>query len=219
MKYNFLAVCAGVALFAVTAELNANPFPGGFNAHAPLVNVQLDEATPGTALAASYGMQLVALGGDVTVDFLGPTTAIDTDLVFLSSPANGSGTFFPNHSTFNGTTVDLGSFAAGTVLEFGVTNMVHGDDLYSGSGSLNLDGQVHAYTQNDWQGYTNITYVAFEDLLASQASDWNYQDEAFAVQGAIAETPNTAVPEISSTASLLGFSLFGLLNLRRWLKK
>lgn len=213
MKMKFFAGYVSVALFGASATLQANLFPSQFDPHQPIPNVLLlDGGNPYT-----IGYELIAVGGDVTLDFLGPTTAIDSDNVFLSSPANGIGTFYLNHSTFNGTLVDLGNFAAGTELIFGLNNFVHGDTLYSGPGSRNLDGDVHAYMQNNYEGYSNITYVGFEDLLASQSSDWNYADDVFAVQGAIAQIPS--VPEVASTASLLGFSLCGLMAFRRCFKK
>jgi hypothetical protein len=206
---NYLFIFYTSVVLAGACAVQAIPFPNQFNSHGPLY----DSPNGGNPLAT--GLELVAVGGDVTLDFLGPTTAIDSDNIFLSTPANGAGTFYLNHSTFNGTLVDLGSFAAGTELIFGLNNFIHGTTLYDGPGSRNADGDAHAYMLNNYEGFTNITYVGFEDLLANEQSDWNYVDDVFAVQGAVA-VPPSAVPEITSTASLLGFSLFGLFKFRRW---
>ena len=156
------------------------------------------------------GQTLLASGGDVTLTFLGPTTAIFHDIVFVASPPNGLGFIFDNHGAAKGTTYDLGSFAAGTEIEFALAVFNTGNTWYSGDGSRNADGQVHAYMLNNYEGLANTTYVGFEDLAANAPADWNYVDDIFAVSGA-----NAQVPEVASTASLLGFSLCSLMIYQR----
>jgi hypothetical protein len=198
-------VCAALFGFSISVQANL------INPHGPYY----DSPNGGNPLAV--GQELFAVGGDVTITFLGPTTAIYDDSLFLASPANGLGMFFENHSTANGTTVDLGTFAAGTEIEFGLFASNSGQTWYDGPGSRNSDGQVHAYFLNNYEGLANTTYVGFEDLGAFENSDWNYVDDIFAVSGVNAGDPNS-VPEITSTASLLGFSLCGLMTFRRFKK-
>jgi hypothetical protein len=200
MKLNLSAFYTAVALGGSSLSLPATPInpmgpyydsPNGGN---PLLN----------------GEEIIASGGDVTLTFLGPTTAIYNDVIFLASPANGFGMFFPNHTTPNGATIDLGNYAAGTELEFGIYAANSGQTWYSGPDSRNSDGAVHAYLVNNYEGLADTVYVGFEDLGANAGSDWNYVDHIFAVSGA-------TVPDAVSTASLLGFSFCGLMSFRRFL--
>jgi hypothetical protein len=159
------------------------------------------------------GQELIASGGDVTVTFLGPTTAIYDDIIFLQSPANGFGLFFDNHSTYNGTSIDLGSYAAGTELEFGLYVFNTGNTWYDGPGSRNIDGQVHTYMLNNYEGIPDTTYIGFEDLAANAGADWNYVDDIYAVSGVNAM--DVPVPDIASTAFMLGFAGLSLSIFRK----
>src|SRR5205085_9962825 len=64
--------------------------------------------SPNAGAPVPFGQTLVSNGGDVTLTFLGPTGASYTEHLFVVSPANGLGMFFNNHTTPNGTVVDLG---------------------------------------------------------------------------------------------------------------
>jgi hypothetical protein len=156
------------------------------------------------------GQILITSGGDVTLTFLGPTTAIYHDIVFIASPPNGLGQIFDNHGAAKGTTYDLGSFAAGTELEFALFVFNTSETWYSGPGSRNADGFVHAYMLNNYEGLANTTYVGFEDLAANAGADWNYVDDIFAVTGA-----NAQVPDGASTFALLGLSLCSVVAYQR----
>ena len=69
-----------------------------------------------TASNAALGDSLYASGGDVTITFEGSDAAFDS-LISI----NGSSGFFPNHATAGGSTVDLGVFAPGTLLDVALT--------------------------------------------------------------------------------------------------
>lgn len=165
--------------------------------------------SPNGGSPLATGQELFASGGDVTLTFLGPTGASYDEDLFLSSPANGFGHFFENHTTANGATIDLGTFAAGTELVFGLDVFNTGDIFYDGPGSRNADGQVHAYMVNNYEGLPNTTYVGFEDLNGLTGSDWNYIDEVYAFTGVAAETTR-GVPDTSSTMILMGLGTIGL---------
>jgi hypothetical protein len=168
-------------------------------------------ASPNGGNPLPTGQELIASGGDVSLTFLGPTTAIFEDVIFLQSPANGFGLFFDNHGTANGATIDLGSYTAGTELEFGLFSYNSGETWYSGPGSRNSDGDVHAYMVNNYEGIPNTTYVGFEDLAANAPADWNYVDDIFTVSG----VNSTEVPDMASTACLSGLAGLSLAIFRR----
>jgi hypothetical protein len=97
--------------------------------------------------------------------------------------------------------VDLGIFPAGTELVFGEYVRNTGQTFYSGLGSRNADGDVHAYVTST--GPTKV-FVGFEDLLAS-SSDFNYNDITFTMDNLSA----VEVPEPGLLALLLGAVLAG----------
>lgn len=165
----------------------------------------------GSGIPVSVGQELFANGGDVTVSYLGWQGASYDEYLFVVSPPNGLGYFFENHTTPAGTTVDLGSFAAGTEIEFGIYVVNTGLTFYDGPGSRNVDGDVHAYMVNDY-GAVNTTYVGFEDESAVTGSDFNYADEVYTFTGAQA----SAVPDASSTLPLVVASLAALFGFSRF---
>jgi hypothetical protein len=171
--------------------------------------------TPNGGAPVALGQTLVSSGGDVTLTFLGPTGAAYTEHLFVASPANGLGMFFDNHLTVNGTTVDLGVIPAGTEILFGLYVDTTGDTFYSGPGSRNVDGQVHAYMVNNYQGLADTTYVGFEDLNGLTGSDWNYVDQVYAFTGAQA----VRAPDSGATVSLLGLGLASLIGVSRRFRK
>jgi hypothetical protein len=180
---------------------------------------QIPYPTPGTIIAT--GDNLYSLGGDVTVTFLGKGNAGDTDLLYLASPTptaydSSSSPIFNNQTSAANTTVDLGTFASGTDLEFAIFNEATGNTLYSGSGVNNLDGDVHAYVVNDYDGNPNEEYVGFEDEAAPN-SDFNYADVQFVFTGL--EGSTSSVPDAASTVSLLGLSLAGVAAMARRFRK
>jgi hypothetical protein len=167
------------------------------------------------------GEELFANGGDVTLTFLGPTGASYDEHLFVVnpgldpfvSPSNLEGRFFDNHSTPNGTTVDLGDVAAGTEIEFGIFVDTTGNTFFDGPASRNPDGFVHAYMVNDY-GAPDTTYVGFEDIFGAGA-DFNYSDEIYSFTGATASVNPPTVPDAGSTLPMMGMGLAALAGMAR----
>lgn len=177
------------------------PIPAALNPLGPLY------PTPSghTGVPVSNGQELFASGGPVYVTDLGPTGAAYSEDLFVESPPLGYGVFLNNHATANGTTYYLGTFAAGTEIEFGLDVFTTGNVWYDGPGSRNFDGDVHAYMVNNYEGLANTTYVGFEDLYGPVA-DFNYTDEVYAFTGVGA----VSTPDSASTLALLGLGMSSL---------
>jgi hypothetical protein len=203
----------GVLLSTATSVLG-NPEPPIVGIPAGLNPLGPQYSSPNGGAAVVFGQELFAAGGDVTVTFLGPTGASYDEHLFVSSPPSAYGNFMDNHSTANGTTYDLGTFAAGTEIVFGLYVDSTLNTFYDGPASRNFDGVVHAYMVNNYEGLANTTYVGFEDLLGSIA-DYNYVDEVYAFTGASA----APAPDASSTIPLLGMGLAALACFGRRLRK
>lgn len=212
----FLATTSTILATALSASAYnlADPapptttIPAGLNPGGPWY------PTPNGGSAVTGGQELFSSGGDVTVTFLGPTSAAYDEELFVAMPSLGYGLFMDNHSTGNGTTYDLGVIPAGTEIEFGLDVFNTGNLWFDGPGSRNSDNTVHAYMVNNYEGLANTTYVGFEDLAASVA-DFNYVDEVYAFTGA----SSASVPDSSSTLPLLGVGLAGLAGIARRFRK
>jgi hypothetical protein len=174
--------------------------------------------SPNGGSPIAVGQELFASGGPVYVTDLGPTGASFDESIFLASPnpadpLDYNNLFMDNHSTANGTTFYLGTFAAGTEIEFGLEITGNAPDVgtiyYDGPASRNPDDNVHAYMVNDYEGLANTTYVGFED-----ATDFNYIDEVYAFTGT-----TSAAPDASSTMPLLGMGVTALVCLARRFRK
>jgi hypothetical protein len=186
-----------------------------------------------TAQAAPVlGAQLIATGGDVMATFLGHTAGYTNDLyLFDASDLNtplavtavagpgfggATGLIFTNHTTAPGTTINLGSFAAGTELVFGIHVRNTGDNFYMGAASRNVDKIFHAAVDNGlappFPGYGTIPVgsvgVGFEDLLGG--GDLDYDDLGFAFSNVRSST----VPE-PATLLLVGLGFAGAAARRR----
>lgn len=148
------------------------------------------------------GGEIFATGGNVSVTFAGSDASYD-NLLFLATTS--SGTIFEGHVSILGTTVDLGSFAAGTELEFGLNNQ-QGNTWYTGPASRNSDGVAHAEVANLLPG---LVGVGFEDL--NGGGDKDYNDLLFVVRGAT----GSAVPDSAGTLLLMGSALVGLFGFAR----
>ncbi len=157
----------------------------------------------------TVGEELFASGGAVYVTDLGPTGASYDEDLFVASPSLGYGVFMNDHSTPQGTTYYLGTFAAGTEIEFGLDVTTTGSIWYDGPGSRNADGVVHAYMVNDYEGLANTTYVGFEDE-SYPGGDFNYGDEIYAFTGVAASVNPPTVPDLPGTLPLLGLGLGSL---------
>jgi hypothetical protein len=157
-------------------------------------------ARPGQAepVPLPSAFSLISDGGLATVEFAGSDAGYDS-VLFLAGP-HGDGPFFPNHSTAVGTTASLGTFAAGTELVFRLHVFTTGEDFFTGAGSRNPDGMVHAVA-SPWSGTPGPgVRVAFEDLRGGGDGDFN--DFQFAVSH-VRLVSSSPVPE---PATLLLFA-------------
>lgn len=172
-----------------------------------LCRAQSPYPQPGTPI--STPVTLVANGGDVRITLQANTATYD-DYLFLFSPSpswpfqappTAGNYIFWNHDpslTAGSSTVDLGIFPAGTELVFGEYVRNTGQIFYSGSGSRNPDGDVHAYITS---AGPNSVFVGFEDLLASAPSDFNYNDITFTMENLTPVTvPEPGVGALALTA-------------------
>lgn len=151
-----------------------------------------------------FDAQLVyASGGDVVATFYHGVSVGDHDALYL----NGIG-IFDNQSSEIGDTVDLGTFAPGTLLAFTMEDFSTGNTWNMGLGSGNSDGAVHAYVVDNFPT-TGNTFIGWEDRPASM-SDFNYNDLTFT----FSNVEPGPVPE-PSTLALAGLGGLSLLLFRR----
>ena len=174
------------------------PIPAGLNPAGP--DYPFPSGSDGVPVATGY--ELFASGGPVYVTDLGPTGASYDEDLFVANPPSPYGVFMNDHSTPNGTTYYLGTFAAGTEIEFGLDVTSTGNVWYDGPASRNADNVVHAYLLNNYEGLADTTYVGFEDE-AYPGGDFNYVDERYAFTG----TSSAPAPDAASTLPLLGLGL------------
>ena len=138
----------------------------------------------------------------------------DAKLIFPDASSSGS-TRTSNDPLLAGDFVDLGTFSAGTALDFFLIadGANGGKQFFSTQQSLNSDGLVHAVSLAQ-DGSAYLIY-GFEDLFGG--GDRDYNDLVFAVEIGRANINNLAglgAPEPSMAAGAL-FSLCGLGFIRR----
>ena len=150
-------------------------------------------ATTSQAAAVIGAPIIVATTGNVTATFQGQTAGYDS-ILFLKSPVSID-YIFHNHLSPVGTTFDLGTFAAGTELVFGIEVLTTGDVFFSGDASRNDDGIFH--NQVDGDKIPGATFVGFEDIFGG--GDKDYDDNNFS----FTNTRVGAVPEAGATLPLL----------------
>ena len=137
------------------------------------------------AAVGTEGNPVIATGGQVIATYLGNSAGYSNDLFLNGNPL----LIFNNHATPVGTTVNLGTFAAGTELVFRLHVNNTGDDFFTGLASRNVDNLFHARVQADWQPGT--TLVSFEDLRGTPEGQNGYNDLSFS----FSNTSVTPVPE------------------------
>jgi len=161
-------------------------------------------------------------GSSAIAHFVG-FSAGDTNTL---SVVAGLSNFFVNKSTGIGESRELGVFGNGAEIQFAMTDLSVANTFYSGAGSRNADGNVHAFVTTNIQDIVGLSsasyafaaslpsgtvFVGFEDRPGSQ-SDFDYNDLVFAVVNA--RTLQLAVPE-PTTLALIGLALVVLYRFRR----
>jgi hypothetical protein len=160
--------------------------------------------------SATLVVNASTIGKRVIVQNTGTVTATferaDADLASSLYLVGRDGAIFQNKVSTVGSTVNLGSFAAGTELVFrldvpGTSYFGPAASYFTGAGSRNPDGVAHAAVSMA----NGRTYVGFEDLNA-WISDCDYNDLVFS----FTNTATAAVPEPATWAAmLLGFGMVG----------
>lgn len=157
--------------------------------------------------------RLLASGGDVTVHFVGSHAGYDSQL-YLWNPGAASSPLFENHSTRIGTRANLGAYASGTELVFGLHVLDTGHHFFTGAAGRNPDGVVHARAIG-WGATRNIptpgVLIGFEDLW--NGGDRDFNDFVFLVANATVADVATA-PE-PATLLLVGGGVAALAVRRR----
>ena len=196
------ALLTGIAVAALSAgasyAANIIPYP-----------------TPGTPITLeTYGF--TALSNEEVKAYFWGANASDGDDVTMTVNGVPTGVFgLPNHTSSPGDEFDMGMVHKGDTIVFALRDATEGDLLYSVA-SMNADGFNHAYaTPYDGTGgpagIPAGTFVGFEDRLASQGSDFDYNDDQF-----VFTNVSSSIPEASTWAmTLAGFGLLGYAAMRR----
>jgi hypothetical protein len=182
MKFTVKIIAAAAAL----ASLSAQAFP--------------------IAVSGTEGYSVVVgTTGDVIATYQGNSADYSNDLSL-------NGTFiFNNHATAVGTTVNLGSFAAGTELIFQLHVNNTGYDYFTGPASRNPDNHEHARVQDNW--LPGETLVSFEDLFNGA---FEYNDLSFSFTNTRSVPVVPGIPEPETYALMLaGLGVLGAVARRR----
>ena len=191
---------------AHTARADAIPYP-----------------TPGTLNPVTYTFTAVS-DGNITAYFAGSTAAFDNELGLLVNGVSTGIIGLDNHSSAIGDSLNLGSVHAGDTLTFVLIDNTLGKNAYSDP-SLNAGYDLPGYAGSHNHVYSTPytatspilgsippgTFVSFEDL-PFPSSDFNYNDEDFVFTNVRLDT---SVPEVSSSATLLGMGIIALVFFRR----
>jgi hypothetical protein len=166
-------------------------------------------SAPIAAAGTEGNPYIVPANGNIIATYLGGTAWYFNNVSLVTD--SGYLAMFGNMDTA-GTTMNLGSFVAGTELTFRLDSTSwptpYERTWYSGGDtSLNADGQLHARIQDNWQ--SGVTLVSFEDL--PYGNSFNYNDLSFSLTYSAAP-----VPEASTLLlSLAGLGLMGTYLRRR----
>lgn len=176
-----------------------------------VVVVALLSALASTASRAGLGDPLVAAGGDIVIRFEGTDADYDSLIGVNNVEVNGLSLFFPNHTTTNGSTINLGSFSAGLSLDIAlhvVAPPPASNIWHTGAAALNIDNVIHANVIFDYNGEVGRTFVGFEDQFGG--GDLDYDDHRFSFIGV------SAVPEPGSPALIaVGLGTLAFIARRR----
>jgi hypothetical protein len=154
------------------------------------------------AALAGLGDDAIAGGGEILVTFVS-SEANYNSLILVNSGVP----FFPNHTTAPGDTVSIGTFAAGTILDFALMVTTTGQTFHTGPASGNPDSLIHADVTYDF-GTPGTTRVSFEDVLGG--GDMDYDDYIFTFRSV------TAIPEPATNVLMLaGLMAVAWLSRRR----
>ena len=135
--------------------------------------------------------------------------------MLVNGVASPAGFGFVNQTSTVGQAFNFGAVNAGDAITFVLRNLTTGTDL-SSNPSSNADLLQHVYS-TDFAGNGTLpagTYVAFEDLLASQGSDFDYNDDAFVFTNLAQLTATTPLPAALPLFAS-GLVLVGALTQRR----
>ena len=148
----------------------------------------------------SRSNQIISQGfGDIFVVLEGFDLEHERQVVASSF---GQRVVFNNLQNMVGDRVTLGTLAAGEAIEFRLDNLIKGFQFFSGLGSNNRDGRIHAVLTQNADGSVR---VGFEDRLGGQDGDFN--DFFFTVY----ETPVPA----AALLMLSGLAGFGFASRRK----
>jgi hypothetical protein len=182
-------------------------FLGSRLARAAVLTATLGLAAVSQATPIDGAPIIVSSTGDVIARFDGhsQSTAYTSDLYLVLN----NQFLFNNFGSLVGSTVDLGSFTAGTELVFSLYVYNTGNTFYSGANSRNPDGMAHARVfDEDNSGWTAVHW---EDLFGDPEGSAGFNDLYFSFTNVSAG----GVPDVSSTSALLALGLAALAGIAR----
>jgi len=158
-------------------------------------------ATEGYNYSPSTDKLYVATAGEVILTFLSKEAGYSNDL-FLQGRDS---LILNNQTAVPNTQINLGAFAANTLLTFKMTVTNTGFSFFTGDASSNPDSFIHAAFDNK---FGQPLVVGFEDILGG--GDKDYNDLVFSLSNVYAATGPAPVPEPETFAMLAA----GLLLIR-----
>lgn len=138
-----------------------------------------NSATPTNTSAEPSGF--VASGGDVVVDVKSSDSGYQNKIYWSTDNFKTKNYIGVDN---NQASVNIGSFAKGTKVEFGIENDAK-QFFRTGAGAANTDQQVHAKITTNGSG----TEIGFEDLFGGGDNDFN--DAIIQVHNVASKIPNT----------------------------
>jgi hypothetical protein len=144
-----------------------------------------------------YGT-MIATGGNVVVTFDSNDAAYMSELFLDGAYGDELGVLFNNKTTAVGTSMNLGSFAAGTELVFKLIVHETGDVFYTGADSRNPDSVAHAMVY----GGEEQVLIGFEDVFGG--GDFDYNDLMFAFTNVAGDDTAVGVGSGATTGSASG---------------